>query len=129
MSCVCVSCVCVWTKKSTYVQLNRPMGAVSYTLARWTLKFVVNYFRKVTLKLVNQHVVRCLCTCTEMVASVCPAVNTTMSEVVTNRLLSAGRMLHVTLTVPCKPPERSILMGRVCVGVGVGVCVCVGVRR
>ena len=56
----------------------------------------------------------------EMVASVCPAVNTTVSEVVTNRLLSAGRMLHVTLTVPCKPPEREHPDGKsVCVGVGV----------
>jgi len=49
-------------------------------------------------------------TCTVIVMSVCPGVKITVSEVVTNTLLSSGRMVHVTLTVPCTPPERSILV-------------------
>ena len=50
-------------------------------------------------------------TCTVIVVSVCPEVKITVSEVVTNTLLSSGRMVHITLTVPCTPPERSILRG------------------
>ena len=49
-------------------------------------------------------------TCTVIVVSVCPGVKITVSEVVTNTLLSSGRMVHITLTVPCTPPERSILV-------------------
>ena len=51
----------------------------------------------------------CALTCTVTVASDCPSAKMTVVEVVVKTVVSEGVILHVAVTSPNRPADRSIL--------------------